>query len=692
MNMIRSGLTFVFVSLLPVFAVNSGFAQTAVADSGVNALAEVQVSAFARTRKLDDHPSAISVISKEDLDRYGNVSLLPALNTAAGVRMEERSPGSYRLSIRGSSLRSPFGVRNVKIYYNDIPLTDPGGFSYFNQLSFGSVQSIQVLKGPSGSLYGQGNGGTMLISSMPEAFRQGVSAGTVLGSYKLGKVFVEARIGDSSSRHMVRYEQLNSDGYREHSALSKKTMTYDGMMQQGERTSFNVHALYTRLEYQTPGALTQKEYEQDPRSARPAAGGIPGSVQQDARIMQENVLLGFSVKNKFRGQWQTSATFYCLYSQMDNPAIRNYSKTIDPHFGGRATISRHSAAGAHTFDWVLGTEIQQGIARTGVYRNDRGTRDTLQTNDEIRSGNMLGFAQLSWQYKKWTLEGGVCIGQYTVSVDRTFPQQAPMDRVGQIQLSPRLAALYHLGNITALYATIARGYSSPTVAELAPSGSRINTALRAEYGMNYELGIKGTLGVAGLHYDISAFRYELSHAIVLRKDSAGGDNYVNAGGTRQSGLEAKLEYRLKAKYGSRFPSANLWTSFTVYDFKYSHFIQELKDFSGKQLPGSAAHTLAAGADVQLPARLFVSVNYYFSDRIALNDANTSYADPYHLLGIKCSYRPHIGKVASEVFAGADNILNQQYSLGNDINAAGGRYFNAAMPLNFYVGITLNWLP
>jgi iron complex outermembrane receptor protein len=50
--------------------------------------------------------------------------------------MEERSPGSYRLNIRGSSLRSPFGVRNVKIYYNNIPFTDPGGNTYLNSLAF----------------------------------------------------------------------------------------------------------------------------------------------------------------------------------------------------------------------------------------------------------------------------------------------------------------------------------------------------------------------------------------------------------------------------------------------------------------------------------------------------------------------------------------------------------------------------
>ena len=42
----------------------------------------------------------------------------------------------------------------------------------------------------------------------------------------------------------------------------------------------------------------------------------------------------------------------------------------------------------------------------------------------------------------------------------------------------------------------------------------------------------------------------------------------------------------------------------------------------------------------------------------------------------------------DIFIGADNLLNQVYSLGNDINAIGGRYFNAAAGRNYFAGIRL----
>lgn len=70
-------------------------------------LDEVIVRGYENNRKLIEVPAPITVISKTQLNRFNNISLLPAINTAPGVRMEERSPGSYRLNIRGSSLRSP---------------------------------------------------------------------------------------------------------------------------------------------------------------------------------------------------------------------------------------------------------------------------------------------------------------------------------------------------------------------------------------------------------------------------------------------------------------------------------------------------------------------------------------------------------------------------------------------------------
>src|SRR5688572_8687722 len=71
-------------------------------------LEEVIVEAYQYGRALQDVPVSIGLLKEKDFERFNTSSLLPVINTVPGVRMEERSPGSYRLSVRGSSLRSPF--------------------------------------------------------------------------------------------------------------------------------------------------------------------------------------------------------------------------------------------------------------------------------------------------------------------------------------------------------------------------------------------------------------------------------------------------------------------------------------------------------------------------------------------------------------------------------------------------------
>ena len=123
----------------------------------VQVLHEIVVKGYSYDRPLSEVPAAIGYVDTKTLERFSNTSLLPAVNTIPGVRMEERSPGSYRFAIRGSSLRSPFGVREVKMYWNGLPLTDGGGNTYLNLLDFNAIGSVEIIEGPGASLYGAGS-------------------------------------------------------------------------------------------------------------------------------------------------------------------------------------------------------------------------------------------------------------------------------------------------------------------------------------------------------------------------------------------------------------------------------------------------------------------------------------------------------------------------------------------------------
>ena len=151
----------------------AGFGQEEKHDS-LTVLSEVTVRAFEQHRQASLSGVSVKVIESNNADRYNKTSLVAGLNTVAGVRMEERSPGSYRINIRGSSLCSPFGVRNVKVYWNNIPITDAGGNTYFNQFAWNNFTDIEIVKGPVSSMYGAGTGGLILVNSFNQ-WQPGVS-------------------------------------------------------------------------------------------------------------------------------------------------------------------------------------------------------------------------------------------------------------------------------------------------------------------------------------------------------------------------------------------------------------------------------------------------------------------------------------------------------------------------------------
>ena len=130
----------------------------------VKQLNEVVVQGYMSKQPLTKSSASAVVLDTKELSKNSQQSLLPAVNSVPGIRMEERSPGSYRLSIRGSLLRSPFGIRNVKVYLNDLPFTDASGNTYLNLVDPALIKRIEILKGPDGSLFGANSGGVAHLS------------------------------------------------------------------------------------------------------------------------------------------------------------------------------------------------------------------------------------------------------------------------------------------------------------------------------------------------------------------------------------------------------------------------------------------------------------------------------------------------------------------------------------------------
>jgi len=664
--------------------------QNVAADTS-QTLGEVIVKAYEQNQSLRKVPAAINKVTKSGLERFSNTNILPALNSTPGVRMEERSPGSYRMNIRGSTLRSPFGVRNVKVYWDEIPFTDPGGNTYLNQLSYYNFNSIEVIKGPAGSLYGSGTGGAILINSNAPHPEPGLMVNLSYGSYDHSNINIQFNQGKDKFRNSFTYSHQQSDGYRDHTSMRRDVATWQTKISSGKKESLHFNFLYGDLFYETPGALTKAEYQKNPRAARPAAGAFPSADGAKAAIYQKTWYGGFNNHFKFNDHFENSLIFYGAYSTIKNPTFRNYEARTEPHFGGRTVFTWKPSAVNDKVKVIFGAEAQKGYFNIHTYQNVNGKPTTTLTNDDVSNGIWSIFAQTDLRLKyDINITAGLSINRSSIKIKRlSIPSLPEQKRSYENEAAPRLAISKRIVKDLYLYASVAKGFSPPTTAEVLPSTSIISTELNAEHGINYEAGFKSSWLQRRLYTEINVFDYRLKNAIVQRRDASNGDYFVNAGSTKQRGIESQVSYLL-LQHNSFVNSARVWASYTWNNFTYDDFKQLTNDYSGKKLPSVAKNTVASGLDISTKPGIYINLTYYYSDPIPLNDANSEFASSYNLLGSRIGWRKELKKKNKlELFAGIENAFDVTYSLGNDINAAGGRYYNAAPGRNYYGGVSLS---
>jgi len=669
-----------------LFSVSSlySFGQAQLPKDTAKVLDEVVVTAYSSNRSLRETPVALGVVNEKDLNRFSNTSILPAMNANPGVRMEERSPGSYRFSIRGSTIRSPFGVRDVKFYWNGLPLTDGGGNTYLNLLDFDAFGRAEVIKGPGASLYGSGTGGVVLLSS-PLTNQKQLQFTAMGGTFGLQRYQAKAILGNAKRKVFVNYAHQQLDGYRQQSAMRRDALNLEGNFSLGNQSTLQASVFYTDLYYQTPGGLTLAQYNNNPKQARP---GPNGAVQQQASIHNKTIFAGAVYEKQWSSKWSTRVGLYDSYTDFTNPAIRNYERRNEYNFGARTDTQYKFEKRSWTGKLTMGAEFQHFNSSLTDYGNRSGVKDTVQTDDRLRSNIFLLFAQaeivLPHNYY-FTVGGSANFLKYNINRLAGSPlgeQQRNFDPV----FSPRLALLKKISDQFSAYTSVSKGFSAPSLAEVLPSSGIYNNSLSPEQGINYELGIRGKW-LKTFSFDIAAYDFELREAIVSQNN---GDYFINAGNTSQKGLETFLSWQ------TTNPSkiqVRTWVSYTLTNYRFVNYSHDGVNYSGNKWTGTAPHTLACGLDFTFARNFYWNLTTTYVDRIPLNDANNAYASDYFLVGSRVGFKNQVfSKTSIEIFAGIDNALDQHYSLGNDLNAsansATGRFYNAAATRNFYFGIKI----
>ncbi len=663
----------------------AAFAQT---DSlAARQLQEVTVNAFESKTNPLTTTATVAVLNARTLGRFSPTTWVNAVSSVPGVRMEERSPGSYRFSVRGSLMRSPFGVRNVKFYWNGIPFTDASGNTPLNSVDYDAIQGMEIIKGPGSSIYGAGTGGVVLLQSYPNnAFQNRVEQSVSFGKYGFQSRNSLIQVGDIS----IQYGHSEQDGYRNHSAMYRDAIRFTSSSKIGEKGTLSLLGMYSDLYYQTPGGINLAQYRADPKQARQPTATVPGSEAQRAAIYTKLALIGGNYTLQLSDSWTQSNALYLTYTDFANPFISNYEKRDENGIGGRNIWQNQAEFGNVKTKWTSGFEWQYGKSAQRNYDNLGGIPGPQQTVEDIRTTNLSVFSQLeAVLLTDLTLSAGVSYNTFKYKYERFFElpyakEQRNFDGI----FVPRFAANKVIAGNWSVTASYSGGFSPPTLQEVRPSAGGFRRDLNAERGVNTEVSLRRTgKRITG---EVSLYHFALKESIVRRTNEAGSEYFINAGKTRQNGLEWTVSYDLLSN--PELPvSLRLWNNGTWTRYTFENFQQADTDLSGKFLPGIPRFTQTSGLDILLRYGISAFVTYQSADAMYLNDANTVKNTSYNQWIARVSWKRNWGRhLYSELSASAEKVNAGIYSMGYDLNAFGNRYYNSAPKNNLWAGLKIGW--
>jgi len=131
-----------------------------------------------------------------------------------------------RVSIRGFGSRSAFGIRGVKILVDGIPETTPDGQGQIDNLNLGVMKTIEVIRGPSATLYGNASGGVISLQTLDVVDKPFFKTGVTAGSYNFQKFQLLSGFKGNKTTYILEGNYTKTDGYRDESGFVNYNFNY----------------------------------------------------------------------------------------------------------------------------------------------------------------------------------------------------------------------------------------------------------------------------------------------------------------------------------------------------------------------------------------------------------------------------------------------------------------------------------
>lgn len=641
-------------------------------------------------------PDVQSQIDSNLLYRNADYSLEPAFVFIPGVRFESRGPGgSRRLTVRGSLLRSAFGVRGVKVYLDGLPITSPDGDTPLELLDPGMISNGVVLRGPHCAAYGPGTGGTILFDSKPTSKigRLGGSGSLIAGGF--GYMRAQAGINLASKKGTVfglNYVRQKLDGYREQEG-NHKDFIHLHFRRKFKNHEIQASALGFTGNWELPGGLVDSVAAQDPRSALPYSVDAKASVFREWRRISLHHLWQKDNSGSRTGIYGISTAKVNAYGT--SPAFQGFKSEYALGTGFRSEFWHLIPMRNAALKLKASVEYQSQASDQDEYENVQGSPGSQRRSDEILTRSALAGLNMDLVTGFGTLavSGGLNLLDYTIR-DRFLPDSIDFSHDFKFRPVPQYQVKYLYGwNLprewsATTHVFVSSGYSPPGLWEILHEDGSLNLDLKSETGTNLEAGIALLCASPNsIHLHFTAYHFWLNDILVPYTDTIGVLRYQNSAKSIQRGLELEFLADVLPLEHDKALGLTIRSSIALQDYA---FVDTVTKSMGKPLAGIPGITAAFGADLQFTERFTVLLTHQSTGKIYLTNENDVYQKPYHVLNIRGECLLSIQKTRKlmefKVIGGINNLLNARYSNYLNLNDARKRFWNPAPTIHGYLGL------
>jgi iron complex outermembrane recepter protein len=661
-------------------------------------LGEVLVLGRNPSTELQKTLGKVELLGFNKLRRTNDMFLDRIINVVPGVKMETRSSTSQsHILIRGIGNKSRFGIRDIKVYYDGIPLTDADGTTSIDNIDFTSLGKLEIIKGSSSGIYGSSIGGTLnLFTKRAHYQEKDLNEIITFGSDGLMRSTFNFRAGTSKINFFTNYSYQNYDGYRTHSHSKKQFFTFGGDFFVSEAQTISLLANYAFINDEYPGEIDSLDFENDPKKANPVY------ISKNIGLHGKSFLLGVTNLYKITDDFENTTSIFTGEAFNESPIEPFFNRVNNNKVGARTIFSYNTFFGDNAATFSLGGEAVRNfnIERHYAISND-GIAGVINTDRELTLSSINLFLQGTIDFASKTsvtFSTGLNWSDYTSKDNlKVNDLDLSLSRKMGSYLTPGILLKQDLSDKINIYAQINTGFSPPTVSEISLSNGNVNSELNPERSINYEIGSVGDICDDQLHYEVSLFYLILFDSFVPQTDQTGFTKFVNAGRSDNKGAEVLLNYKLFEDKTGIISLVQPFITYSYNNFTYKEYTLSGIDYSGKELPGLSPNLFNAGLDITSATGLYLFVTYNFVDKRQLTDDNKFSTASYFIFDAKLGFRKRLANVFTlQVYCGVNNPTGENYSPIIAVNqkSLSDRglpvYFNPAPKSNFYGAINFEY--